>query len=83
MRNSFWYHDRQKRTQITLQHYKNTEKGFVTRDGYAAVPSTGKKLGIVYEGEILKFCRNEDSANNFIAQHRKTVKKLAQRDAKS
>ena len=63
-------------------YYKNTEKGFVTRDGYAAVPSTGKKLGIVYEGEILKFCRNEDSANNFIAQHRKTVKKLAQRDAK-
>ena len=62
--------------------YKNTEKGFVTRDGYAAVPSTGKKLGIVYEGEILKFCRNEESANNFIAQHRKTVKKLAQRDAK-
>ena len=44
--------------------------------------STGKKLGIVYEGEILKFCRNEDSANNFIAQHRKTVKKLAQSDAK-
>ena len=62
-------------------YYKNTEKGFVTRDGYAAVPSTGKKLGIVNEGEILKFCRNEESANNFIAQHRKTVKKLAQRDA--
>ena len=58
-------------------YYENTEKGFVTRDGYAAVPSTGKKLGIVYEGEILKFCRNEDSANNFIAQHRKTVKKLS------
>ena len=64
-------------------YYKNTEKGFVTRDGYAAIPSTGKKLGIVYEGEILKFCRNEDSANNFIAQHRKTVKKLVQSDAKS
>ncbi len=64
-------------------YYKNTEKGFVTRDGYAAVPSTGKKLGIVYEGEILKFCRNEESANNFIVQHRKTVKKLAQSDAKS
>ena len=64
-------------------YYKNTEKGFVTRDGYAAVASTGKKLGIVYEGEILKFCRNEESANNFIAQHRKTVKKLAQRNAKT
>ena len=61
-------------------YYKNTEKGFVTRDGYAAVPSTGKKLGIVYEGEILKFCRNEDSAHNFITQHRKTVKKLAQKN---
>ena len=63
--------------------YKNSEKGFVTRDGYAAIPSNGKKVGVVYEGEILKFCRNEESANNFIAQHRKTVKKLAQSDAKS
>ena len=63
-------------------YYKNTEKGFVTRDGYAVIPSNGKKVGVVYMGEILKFCRNEDSANNFIAQHRKTVKKLAQRDAK-
>ncbi len=63
-------------------YYKNTEKGFVTRDGYAAVPSTGKKLGIVYEGEILKFCRNEDSAHNFIAQHRKTIKKLSQKGGK-
>ena len=63
--------------------YKNSEKGFVTRDGYAAIPSNGKKVGVVYMGEILKFCRNEESANNFIAQHRKTVKKLAQSDAKS
>ena len=63
--------------------YKNSEKGFVTRDGYAAIPSNGKKVGVVYMGEILKFCRNEDSANNFITQHRKTVKKLAQRNAKA
>ena len=45
--------------------YKNSEKGFVTRDGYAAIPSDGKKVGVVYMGEILKFCRNEDSAHNF------------------
>ena len=60
--------------------YKNTERGFVTRDGYAAIPSNGKKVGVVYEGEILKFCRNEDSAHNFIAQHRKTIKKLSQKN---
>ena len=60
--------------------YKNSERGFVTRDGYAAVPSDGKKVGVVYNGEILKFCRNEDSAHNFIAQHRKTIKKLSQKN---
>ena len=58
--------------------YKDSKKGFVTMDGYAAIPSDGKKVGVVYMGEILKFCRNEDSAHNFIAQHRKTVKKLSQ-----
>ena len=26
--------------------YKNSEKGFVTRDGYAAIPSDGKKVGV-------------------------------------
>ena len=62
--------------------YKNTERGFVTRDGYAVIPSNGKKVGVVYEGEILKFCRNEDSAHNFIAQHRKTIKKLSQKSGK-
>ena len=49
-------------------------------DGYAAIPSDGKKVGVLYMGEILKFCRNEDSAHNFITQHRKTVKKLAQKN---
>ena len=62
--------------------YKTSERGFVTRDGYAAIPSDGKKVGVVYEGEILKFCRNEDSAHNFIAQHRKTIKKLSQKSGK-
>ena len=59
--------------------YKDSKMGFMTRDGYAAIPSNGKKLGIFYEGEMLKFCRNEESANSFIAQLRKTVKKLAQK----
>ena len=63
--------------------YKDSKMGFVTRDGYAAIPSNGKKVGVVYMGEILKFCRNEDSAHNFIAQHRKTIKKLSQRNCKT
>jgi len=64
-------------------YYKNSERGFVTMDGYAAIPSNGKKVGVVYEGEILKFCRNEDSAHNFIAQHRKTITKLSQKSGKA
>ena len=61
-------------------YYKDSDLGFVTRDGYAAVPSNGKKVGVVYNGEILKFCRNEDIAHKFIAQHRKTIKKLSQKN---
>ena len=62
--------------------YKDSKMGFVTTDGYVAIPSDGKKLGIFYEGEMLKFCRNEESANSFIVQHRKTVKKLSQKTTK-
>ena len=47
-------------------YYKNATKGFATRDGYYAIPSKGKSLAIVHNGEILKFCRNEQSARNFV-----------------
>ena len=51
--------------------YKDTEKGFATNDGYYAIPSNGKSLAIVHNGEILKFCRNEKSARNYIERQRK------------
>ena len=50
--------------------YKNTKDGFVTKDGYAAIPLTGRKsLVICYNGQILKTCQNEKSARNFIKKH--------------
>ena len=52
-------------------YYKNATKGFATNDGYYAIPSKGKSLGIVHNGEILKFCRNEQSARNFVDKLRK------------
>lgn len=53
--------------------YKNCSEGFVTKDGYAAVPC-GKQFMIVYCGEQLKLCRNESSAMNFIKKHRSKPK---------
>jgi hypothetical protein len=44
-------------------------EGFVTKDGYAAVPF-GKQLMIIYNGEQLQVCKTVRSANNFIKQHR-------------
>ena len=52
-------------------YYKNATKGFATIDGYYAIPSKGKSLAIVHNGEILKFCRNEQSAKNFVDKLRK------------
>ena len=52
-------------------YYKNATKGFATKDGYYAIPSKGKSLSIVHNGEILKFCRNEQSARNFVDKLRK------------
>jgi len=51
--------------------YKDTKRGFATNDGYYAIPSKGKSLAIVHNGEILKFCRNEESARNFVDKLRK------------
>ncbi len=57
--------------------YKDCEHGFATNDGYYAVPIMGSssKLGVIHEGELLKVCRNESSARNFILKHKKTKKK--------
>ena len=46
--------------------------GFATNDGYYGIPSDGKKIAVIHEGEILKFCRNESSARNFVTQHKKS-----------
>ena len=54
--------------------YKDTKKGFFTKDGYAAVPCGENKRVIVYEGEILHTALNDDTARNWIARHRKKIK---------
>ena len=54
--------------------YKDCEHGFATNDGYYAIPvmNSTTKLAIVHEGEILKYCRNEQSARNYVNKHRKS-----------
>ena len=56
--------------------YKDCEQGFATDDGYYAVPIMGSKtkLMVINEGELLKECRNELSARNYIKQLRKQRK---------
>tara|TARA_B100002019_G_scaffold149081_1_gene128324 strand:- start:5327 stop:5548 length:222 start_codon:yes stop_codon:yes gene_type:complete len=52
--------------------YKDSKDGFVTKDGYAAIPiGSGKSLVIWYNGEVLKTCRSEKSARTFIKNHGK------------
>jgi hypothetical protein len=56
--------------------YKDCDEGFVTRDGYAAVPLAGSKsLVVVYNGEQLKVCKTEKSAHTFIKKHRTQIQK--------
>ena len=52
--------------------YKDCEQGFATNDGYYAVPIMGSKtkLMVINDGELLKECRNELSARNYIKQLR-------------
>jgi hypothetical protein len=38
---------------------------------YAAVPY-GNQLMIIHNGQQIKVCRNEKTARNFIAKHKKT-----------
>ena len=67
--------DKEKRELRSIyNYYKNATKGFATIDGYYAIPSKGKSLAIVHNGEILKFCRNEESAINYVNKLRKKKK---------
>ena len=56
--------------------YKDCEHGFATNDGYYAIPvmNSTTKLAIAHEGELLKECRNESSARNFVKAHKKNKK---------
>ena len=56
--------------------YKDCEQGFATNDGYYAVPIGGSKskLMVIHDGELLKECRNESSARNYITRHKKQSK---------
>ena len=60
-----------KELRAIARFYKDSKMGFATNDGYYAIPSNGKSLAIVHNGEILKFCRNEQSARNFVDKLRK------------
>lgn len=45
------------------------KEGFITKDGYAAVPF-GNQLMIIFNGQQIKVCRTVESANKFIKAHR-------------
>ena len=55
-------------------YYKDCEHGFATLDGYYGIPIMGSstKLGVIHKGELLKVCRNESSARNFILKHKRS-----------
>ena len=54
--------------------YTDCKQGFATNDGYYAVPvmNSKTKLIVIHEGLQLKVCRNEQSARNFVKNHRKS-----------
>ena len=56
--------------------YKDCDRGFATNDGYYAVPIMGSKtkLMVIHNGQMLKECRNESSARNYITKHKKENK---------
>ena len=65
----------QKELRAIARFYQDSKRGFATNDGYYGIPSDGKKIAVVHEGEILKFCRNESSARNFVIEHKKSKRK--------
>ena len=60
----------------------NIEAGFMVgkyedENSYAAVPVFGytTRLAVIFKGEVIKECRNRQSAINFIDKHRKRKQK--------
>jgi hypothetical protein len=60
----------------------NQETGFMVGryeepNCYAAVPIVGSttRLAIIFQGKVIKECRNRQSAVNFIDRHMKSKKK--------
>jgi hypothetical protein len=49
-------------------------EGFITDDGYAAVPYGKTQLIIIFNGYQIKTCRSVNSAHNFIKKHRSIPK---------
>ena len=71
-----------KELKSNARFYKDCKEGFATNDGYYAVPIMGSKtkLMVIHEGQLLKECRNESSARNYIIQHKKEKKKRTRGD---
>ena len=65
-----------KELKAIARFYKECSEGFATNDGYYAVPIMGSKtkLMVIHDGELLKECRNESSARNYITKHIKHSK---------
>jgi|TARA_A100001515_G_scaffold97209_1_gene78109 hypothetical protein len=65
-------------TKTTILDTKPVEEGFIVGKYddpmmYAAVPIGGSttQLAVVHQANVLKVCRNRQSALNFIERHRK------------
>ena len=65
-------------TKTTILDTKPVEEGFIVGKYddpmmYAAVPVGGSttQLAVVHQANVLKVCRNRQSALNFIERHRK------------
>lgn len=65
-------------TKSSILEAKPVEEGFIVGKYddpmmYAAVPIAGSdtKLAVVHQANVLKVCRNRQSAMNFIDRHRK------------
>ena len=62
----------------TILDPKQIEEGFMVGKYedplcYAAVPVAGSvtQLAIIHQGSVIKYCRNRQSALNFIERHKK------------
>lgn len=56
--------------------------GFITEDGYAAVPF-GKQLMIIYNGQQLEVVKTVKNAKDYIANHKATPQTVTPEPRKS